>query len=159
MQIQITAVGKLKEDYLREGIAEYLKRLTTMAKVKIIEVADEKLPPGDAEALVNQAKEAEGERLLAALPKNSYHIALDMRGKNISSPELARLIEELALSGRSQLAFTIGGSAGLSKQVLDSADYILSFGQLTYPHQLMRLMLLEQIYRALKINRGETYHK
>lgn len=159
MQIQITAVGKLKEDYLREGIAEYLKRLTTMAKVKIIEVADEKLPSGDAEALTNRAKEAEGERILAALPKNSYHIALDMRGKNISSPELARLIEELALSGQSQLAFTIGGSVGLSKQVLDSADYLLSFGQLTYPHQLMRLMLLEQIYRALKINRGETYHK
>jgi len=159
MQIQITAVGKLKEDYLREGIAEYLKRLTTLAKVKIVEVADEKLPQGDAEALLNIAKEAEGERLLAALPKNHYHIVLDMRGKNLSSVDLARLIEDLALSGKSQLAFTIGGSAGLSKKVVDTADFILSFGNMTYPHQLMRLMLLEQIYRSLKINRGEQYHK
>lgn len=159
MQINIVAIGKIKENYLKEGLAEYLKRLTPLAKIKIYELEEERAVAAPSPAQIEQIKEAEGRRILAALPKDCYHIALDMRGKNLSSWQLAKHIEKLALDGKSQLAFSIGGSFGLKENVCHCADFLLSFGQMTFPHQLIRLILLEQIYRAFKINSGQIYHK
>ncbi len=159
MQITILAIGKIKENYLRDGLAEYLKRLTSFAKVKIYELEEERAAADPSPAQIEQIKKAEGRRILAALPKDCYHIALDMRGKNLSSGQLAKHIEKLALDGKSQLAFSIGGSFGLAKNIVDYADFLLSFGHMTFPHQLMRLILLEQIYRAFKMNSGQIYHK
>ena len=159
MQLTIVAVGKLKEKYLREGVGEYLKRLTPFARVQILEAADERLAEGAPPALVQRVKQTEGERIMALLPPAAYHIALDSRGKLLSSEELAGVFAENSLGGVSRFAVSIGGSVGLSEQVLNAADLHLSFGRLTYPHQLMRLMLVEQLYRAFKINRGEPYHK
>lgn len=159
MNIQIIAVGRLKEKYLVDGIKEYMKRLGPYAKVTVHEVADEKVPETLSAAQEEQAKEREGERILALIKPDTHVIALAIDGKLWSSEELAEQIESLATYGRSQVAFVIGGSLGLSQAVLQRADQKLSFGRLTYPHQLMRLILAEQIYRAFKIIRGEPYHK
>ena len=159
MEITIIAVGKIKEKYLKEGIAEYLKRLSPYARLTVIEIDDENAPeylsPAEAEKVVKK----EGERILTKIPPSSFVIALDLKGKNLSSEELASFISEKSLYGKSRLTFLIGGSLGLSTEVLERADFKLSFGRMTYPHQLMRLILLEQIYRAFKIVRGEPYHK
>ena len=159
MNIQIIAVGKLKEKYLVDGIKEYMKRLAPYSKISIQEVADEKVPETLSPAQEQQAKEREGERILAFIKPETYVIALAIDGKLWSSEDLAEQIGSLATYGRSQIAFVIGGSLGLSQAVLQRADQKLSFGRLTYPHQLMRLILVEQIYRAFKIIRGEPYHK
>jgi len=159
MNIQIIAVGKLKEKYLIDGIKEYSKRLGPHAKLQIHEVADEKVPESLSAAQEEQAKEREGERILALIKPDTHVIALAIDGKLWSSEELAEQIQSLATYGRSQVAFVIGGSLGLSRAVLQRADQKLSFGRLTYPHQLMRLILVEQIYRAFKIIRGEPYHR
>lgn len=159
MQIQIAAVGKLKEKYLVEGIAEYVKRLGPYAKLKIVEVNDEKAPEAMSEAEERQVKKREGERLLALLKPDTYVIALAIAGEMWSSEQLARELDQFGIRGRSQIAFIIGGSLGLSDEVMSRADVKLSFGKLTFPHQLMRLILVEQIYRAFKIMRGEPYHK
>lgn len=159
MNIQIITVGKLKEKYLIDGIREYMKRLSSYAKVTIQEVPDEKVPETLSPAQEEQAKEREGERILALIKPDAHVIALAIDGKLWSSEELAQNISDLATYGRSQIAFVIGGSLGLSQAVLQRADQKLSFGRLTYPHQLMRLILVEQIYRAFKINRGEPYHR
>jgi len=159
MEITIIAVGKIKEKYLKEGIAEYLKRLSPYARLTVIEIDDENAPeylsPAEAEKVVKK----EGERILTKIPPSSFVIALDLKGKNLSSEELASFISEKSLYGKSRLTFLIGGSLGLSTEVLERADFKLSFGRMTYPHQLMRLILLEQIYRVYKIIRGEPYHK
>lgn len=159
MNIQIIAVGKLKEKYLIDGIKEYAKRLGPYAKLSIHEVPDEKAPETLSSAQEEQAKEREGERILALIKPDTHVIALAIDGKLWSSEELAEQLGNLATYGRSQVAFVIGGSLGLSQAVLQRADQKLSFGRLTYPHQLMRLILVEQIYRAFKIIRGEPYHK
>ncbi|MBO8168587.1 MAG: 23S rRNA (pseudouridine(1915)-N(3))-methyltransferase RlmH [Thermoanaerobacteraceae bacterium] len=159
MQITILAVGKLKERYLVSGCEEYLKRLARYAQVKVIEVADEPAPANASPAEEEQVKEKEGQKILASIPANSYVIALAIAGETVSSPQLAKKLEKLALQGKSKLAFIIGGSLGLHETVLERADWRLSFSALTFPHQLMRLILLEQLYRCFKINRGETYHK
>jgi len=159
MHIQIIAVGKLKEKYLTDGIKEYAKRLAPYAKVTIQEVADEKVPETLSPAQEEQAKEREGERILAHIRPDAHVIALAIDGQLWSSEELAQQIDRLTTYGCSQIAFVIGGSLGLSPTVLKRADQKLSFGRLTYPHQLMRLILIEQIYRAFKIIRGEPYHK
>lgn len=159
MNIQIIAVGKLKEKYLIDGIKEYSKRLGPYAKLQIHEVSDEKVPESLSAAQEEQAKEREGERILALIKPDTHVIALAIDGKLWSSEELAEQIQSLATYGRSQVAFVIGGSLGLSRAVLQRADQKLSFGRLTYPHQLMRLILVEQIYRAFKIIRGEPYHR
>jgi len=159
MNIQIIAVGKLKEKYLIDGIKEYTKRLGSYAKLHIHEVPDEKVPETLSAAQEEQAKEREGERILALIKPETHVIALAIDGKLWSSEELAEQINSLATYGRSQIAFVIGGSLGLSQAVLQRADQKLSFGRLTYPHQLMRLILVEQIYRAFKIIRGEPYHR
>lgn len=159
MNISILAVGKLKEKYLKSGIDEYLKRLTSYARIEIIEIPDEKAPEELSASEMEQVKQKEGERLLSKLSQDTYVIALAIDGKMKSSEELADTIDKLATYGKSKIAFIIGGSLGLSNEVLQRADEKLSFSKMTFPHQLMRLILLEQIYRAFRINRNEPYHK
>lgn len=159
MHIQIVAVGKLKESYLVQGIAEYTKRLGPYAKLQITEVPDEKAPESMSAAEEQQVKQREGERLLAHIKSDAFVIALAIDGKPLSSEELAAQLQDLATYGRSQVCFVIGGSLGLDAAVLRRADLKLSFGRMTLPHQLMRLVLTEQVYRAFKIMRGEPYHK
>lgn len=159
MHISIIAVGKLKEKYLKEGVAEYTKRLSSYGRIEIIEVPDEKAPEILSEREMEQIKEKEGERILAKVNPDMYVIALAIEGKQKTSEQLAESLEKLVTYGKSKIAFVIGGSLGLSKAVLNRADEHLSFSKMTFPHQLMRLILLEQIYRAFKINRGEPYHK
>ncbi|MFJ7725870.1 23S rRNA (pseudouridine(1915)-N(3))-methyltransferase RlmH [Neobacillus sp. NPDC097160] len=159
MNISIITVGKLKEKYLKQGIEEYLKRLTAYAKVDVIEVADEKAPEELSELEMVQVKQKEGERILAKIGQDTYVIALAIQGKLGSSEELADSLDKLATYGKSKIAFVIGGSLGLSEDVLKRSNEQLSFSRMTFPHQLMRLILVEQIYRAFRINRGEPYHK
>ncbi|MDF2787150.1 MAG: rRNA methyltransferase [Neobacillus sp.] len=159
MNISIVTVGKLKEKYLKMGIDEYLKRLNAYAKVEVIEVADEKAPEELSESEMIQVKQKEGERILAKISQDTYVIALAINGKMQSSEELADTLDKLATYGKSKIAFIIGGSLGLSEEVLKRANEKLSFSKMTFPHQLMKLILVEQIYRAYRINRGEPYHK
>lgn len=159
MNISIFTIGKLKEKYLKQGINEYLKRLTSYAKVEIIELPDEKAPENLSESEMEQVKQKEGERILAKLSDDTYVIALAIEGKMKTSEELAKDLDRLATYGKSKIAFIIGGSLGLSKEVMNRANEYLSFSKMTFPHQLMRLILLEQIYRAFRINRNEPYHK
>jgi 23S rRNA (pseudouridine1915-N3)-methyltransferase len=159
VNISIITVGKLKEKYLKQGIDEYLKRLTSYAKVEIIEVADEKAPEELSELEMEQVKQKEGERILAKISQDAHVIALAINGKMQSSEQLADSLDKLATYGKSKIAFVIGGSLGLSDEVLQRANDQLSFSKMTFPHQLMRLILVEQIYRAFRINRGEPYHK
>lgn len=159
MNISIITVGKLKEKYLKQGIEEYTKRLSSYSKIEIIEVPDEKAPEVLSEAEMIQVKEKEGERILAKVSADAHVIALAIEGKQKSSEELAETLDKLATYGKSKVAFIIGGSLGLSSQVLKRADDKLSFSKMTFPHQLMRLILVEQVYRAFRINRGEPYHK
>ncbi len=159
MNISIVTVGKLKEKYLKMGIDEYLKRLNSYAKVEVIEVSDEKAPEELSELEMVQVKQKEGERILAKISQDTYVIALAISGKMQSSEELADTLDKLATYGKSKIAFIIGGSLGLSEEVLKRANEQLSFSKMTFPHQLMKLILVEQIYRAYRINRGEPYHK
>lgn len=159
MNISIITVGKLKEKYLKQGIDEYLKRLSAYAKMDIIEVPDEKAPEELSETEMVQVKQKEGERILAKIHPDAHVIALAIEGKMKSSEELADNLDKLATYGKSKVAFVIGGSLGLSQEVLQRADDKLSFSKMTFPHQLMKLILLEQVYRAFRINRGEPYHK
>ena len=159
VNISIVTVGKLKEKYLKQGIEEYLKRLGSYAKVDVIEVSDEKAPEELSDTEMLQVKQKEGERILAKINPDAYVIALAINGKLKSSEELADSLDKLATYGKSKVAFVIGGSLGLSDEVLKRSDEQLSFSKMTFPHQLMRLILVEQIYRAFRINRGEPYHK
>lgn len=159
MNIEILCVGKLKEKYFMQGIKEYSRRLRPYANMSIIEVADEKAPESLSPAEIEQVRQAEGERLLRKLSADAYAIALAIQGRQMPSEAFAEKIRELATYGRSRIAFIIGGSNGLSRAVLQRADFQLSFSAFTFPHQLMRLILIEQIYRAFKIIRGEPYHK
>jgi 23S rRNA (pseudouridine1915-N3)-methyltransferase len=159
VNISIITVGKLKEKYLRQGIEEYLKRLTAYAKVDVIEVSDEKAPEELSELEMVQVKQKEGERILAKISQDTYVIALAIQGKLRTSEELADTMDKLATYGKSKIAFVIGGSLGLSEEVIKRSDEQLSFSRMTFPHQLMRLILVEQIYRAFRINRNEPYHK
>ncbi|OAJ74709.1 23S rRNA (pseudouridine(1915)-N(3))-methyltransferase RlmH [Brevibacillus sp. SKDU10] len=159
MQITIITVGKLKEKYLKEGIAEYVKRLSAYCKLNAVEVNDEKAPEELSATEMEQVKRKEGERILAHIKQDHYVIALAIEGQMWSSEKLSSEMDKLALHGRSQVAFVIGGSLGLADEVLKLADAKLSFSKMTFPHQLMRLVLVEQIYRAFRISRGEPYHK
>ena len=152
-------VGKLKEKYLKQGIDEYTKRLSTYAKIELIEVADEKAPEQASEAEQQQIKEKEGERILSKLHPDTYVIALAIQGKMLTSEQLADNLDKLATYGKSKIAFVIGGSLGLSDEVMKRANESLSFSKMTFPHQLMKLVLVEQVYRAFRIMRGEPYHK
>lgn len=159
MRITIVAVGKIKERFYTQAIEEYSKRLGRYCKLSVVEVGDEKTPDNAREALERQIREKEGQRVLSAVKENSYVIALDIQGEMLDSEALAGKIGKLAGSGISHIVFIIGGSLGLSQSVLSRADYRLSFSSLTFPHQLMRVILLEQIYRGFRILEGEPYHK
>ncbi|HJC65567.1 MAG: 23S rRNA (pseudouridine(1915)-N(3))-methyltransferase RlmH [Lachnospiraceae bacterium] len=159
MKITLIAVGKIKERYFEDAIREYSKRLSRYCRLEIIQVADEKTPDGASEALEEQIKEKEGRRILDQIREGAYVIALAVEGKQLDSLELAARMERLAVEGKSQLVFLIGGSLGLSKEVMRRADFALSFSAMTFPHQLMRVILLEQIYRSFRIRAGEPYHK
>ena len=159
MQIQVVCVGKLKEKYWLGAVEEYAKRLGAYARLDIREVADEKAPETLSPAEEGQVRVREGERILAALKPEAHVIALAIDGEMWTSEQFAAHLEKQAVYGGGQVAFVIGGSLGLSPAVLSRADKRLSFGRMTYPHQLMRVILLEQIYRAFKIMRGEPYHK
>lgn len=159
MKITLVTVGKIKEKYLEAAIAEYSKRLSRYCKLEIVQVADEKTPDNAGEVMEQQIKEKEGERILAHLKDSAYVVALAINGKQLSSEELAEFVEDLGVKGESHIQFVIGGSLGLSESVLKRADYKLSFSKMTFPHQLMRVILLEQIYRSYRIISGAPYHK
>lgn len=159
MQIRVVAVGKLKEKFWQAAVEEYLKRLRAYAKMEIVEVDEEKCPEHLSPAQQAQVKEREGERIIRALLPGSYVMALDLQGKEYTSEGFSGLFGGLALQGKSQVSFVIGGSLGLSDGVRARADSLWSFSRLTFPHQLIRVVLLEQVYRAFKITRNEPYHK
>jgi 23S rRNA (pseudouridine1915-N3)-methyltransferase len=159
MQVQIIAVGKVKEKFLREGIAEYETRLRPYLNLKILELAEQKRHVTASVSAEKAAMEKEGERILAAIPHGSFIIALDVKGTGWSSVELAESFRQRELAGKNQITFVIGGDLGLSPAVLSRNDIRLSLSKMTFTHQMARLLLLEQIYRACRINSGEPYHK
>ena len=159
MKISVIAVGKIKEKYLKDAITEYSKRLSRYCKLEIIEVADEKTPDQASEAVEDAIRAKEGERLLKHIRDDMYVITLEIGGKMLTSEEFAEKIETLGVQGRSSIAFVIGGSIGLGKEVLKLSDFALSFSKMTFPHQLMRVVLLEQVYRGYRIVNGQPYHK
>ena len=159
MNITVITVGKLKERYLKEAVEEYSTRLSKYCKLEIIEVPDEKAPENLSPAQELAVMQKEGQGILKHIKEDTYAIALAIQGKQLSSEGLADLINDLGIKGRSNLAFVIGGSLGLSEEVLKRADFKLSFSPMTFPHQLMRVMLLEQVYRGFRIVKGEPYHK
>lgn len=158
LHITVLAVGRLKEDYLVKGAGEYLKRLTPYAKISIEEIADERIPDRPVESDRERVKDVEGKRILSRLKESAFLVALDAKGASFSSEEMAAELQKLVTAGNSRITFVIGGSLGLSEKILRRADMRLSFSRFTFPHQLFRLILLEQLYRWLKINRGEPYH-
>ncbi len=159
MKITVISVGKIKEKYFTGAIEEYAKRLSRYCKLDLIEVPDEKTPDGASEGLELQIKEKEGERILQKIPDGAFVVALAIDGKMLDSEELAGQMERWNVSGISHVVFLIGGSLGLAPTVLKRADYKLSFSKMTFPHQLMRVILLEQIYRSFRIRNHEPYHK
>ena len=159
MKFRIITVGKLKEKYLKDGIAEYLKRLQRYATVEIIEVADEQTPDSASEMEELQIKAKEAQRIHKYIKEDTYLIALAIEGTMLTSEQLAERIEQLGISGKSHITMVIGGSLGLDKSILQQADLLLSFSKLTFPHQLMRLILVEQLYRSYRIMKGEPYHE
>lgn len=159
MKITIVCVGKIKEKFYRDALAEYTKRLSRYCSLSITEVADEKTKEQASDVECAIIKDREGERILKSIREDGYVIALAIDGKNLDSVELSKKIENLALIGKSNLYFVIGGSLGLSDEVMKRANYKLSFSRMTFPHQLMRVILLEQIYRSYRIINHEPYHK
>ena len=159
MKITILAVGKIKEKFYTEAVNEYMKRLSRYCKLEILQVIDEKTAENSSAVEMEIVKEKEAERLLKKIPESAYVIALEIHGKELDSPALAEKINALGISGISHIVFVIGGSLGLYKSVSARADYSLSFSKMTFPHQLMRVILLEQLYRSYRIINGEPYHK
>lgn len=159
MKITLLTVGKIKEKYLKDAIAEYSKRLSKYCKLEIIEVADEKTPDNASEVVENVIRDKEGERLLKYVKDDAFVITLEIKGKMMTSEELAEKIDTLGIRGVSHIMFIIGGSIGLGVDVIKRSDFALSFSKMTFPHQLMRVILLEQIYRSYRIIAGEPYHK
>lgn len=159
MKITIIAVGKLKEKYWKQAISEYEKRLSAYTKIDIIEVPDEKAPENMSDKEIEQMKEKEGQRILAKVKPQSTVITLEIQGKMLSSEGLAKELDQRMTQGASDFTFIIGGSNGLHQEVMKRSNFALSFSKMTFPHQMMRVVLLEQVYRAFKINRGEAYHK
>ena len=159
MKITLVTVGKIKEKFYTDAIAEYAKRLSRYCKLEIIQVADEKTPDKASEAEELQIKDKEGKRILEQIKDGAFVIALAINGNMLDSVELAERIDKLGIGGVSQLVFVIGGSLGLSEEVMRRADFSLSFSKMTFPHQLMRVIFLEQLYRSYRIISGEPYHK
>lgn len=159
MKITILSVGTIKEKYFNEAINEYSKRISKYAKVEFITVSDEAIPDNASSKIEEQIKIKEGEKIIKSIPKNSYVIALDLRGEMLDSIELSNKIKDISTYDSSHIVFIIGGSLGLSKEVISNANYKLCFSRMTFPHKLMHVILLEQVYRSFKILNGETYHK
>ena len=159
MKITCVAVGKIKEMYFSEAVKEYAKRLSRYCKLEIVELPDEKTPDGASAAEEAAILEREGERILKAVREDAYVIALAIKGKALDSVEFSRRLERLGGEGKSHIVFVIGGSLGLSPAVMKRADESVSFSRMTFPHQLMRVILLEQVYRGFRIMKGEPYHK
>ena len=159
MNITIASVGKIKEKYLEDGIKEYAKRLSKYCKLNFIEVQDEKAPEKLSLQEENIIKNKEGVKLLSKIKENSYLIALAIDGEQLTSDKFSEKIDKIMLDGKSDITFVIGGSLGLSDEILKRSDYRLSFSKMTFPHQLMKMILLEQVYRGFRISRGEPYHK
>ena len=156
--IRIISVGRIKEKYLKDGMDEYIKRLSKFTKLEMIELKDIPVPDKASLSEENEIKKEEGKEILSRI-KDDYVIALDLKGEMLDSVSFCKKIEEINTSGKSKITFVIGGSLGLSKEVIDRSNYQLSFSPMTFPHQLFKLILLEQIYRAYKILNNETYHK
>ena len=159
MKIYVVSVGAIKEKYLKDAITEYSKRISKYAKVEFLTAADEAINDNPSDKEIEIIKKKEGEKILKIIPQNSYKIALDLKGEMLDSVELAKKFLDIFSYHNSNITFIIGGSLGISKEVLDNCDYKLCFSKMTFPHQLMQVILLEQIYRAFKINNNETYHK
>lgn len=159
MRITVLSVGKLKERFYREAVSEYEKRLGRYCRLELLEVADEKTEEDLSDLMAEQIKAREAARLLPRIRPDCYCIALAIEGEKLDSVTFSRRLDRLAVSGNSDICFVIGGSLGLHPDVLRRADSLLSFSDMTFPHQLMRVILLEQIYRAFRISRGEPYHK
>jgi 23S rRNA (pseudouridine1915-N3)-methyltransferase len=159
MKIRVICVGKIKENFYTDAVEEYSKRLSKYCKLEIVELPDEKTPDNASDTVNAQIKEKEGKRILGSLSDSDYVCALAIEGKMLDSVELSRFIDRLGIEGKSSIAFVIGGSLGLSGEVLSRADMKLSFSKMTFPHQLMRVILLEQVYRAYRIMKNEPYHK
>ncbi len=160
IKITLISVGKLKEKYLKDAVNEYKKRLGSYCKINLITVADEAINKTDLSELESaNIKQAEAERIKKNVRQGQYIISLDLKGKELSSEDFATHIERLGVTGKSDLVFIIGGSLGLADEILQMSDFRLCFSKMTFPHQLMKVILLEQIYRAFKINKNETYHK
>ena len=159
MKVKIVTVGKLKEKYLKDGIAEYSKRISRFATVEMVELADEKTPDRASDSENEKILDLEGNRILSKIGDREFVVVLAIEGKTLSSEEFSKQLEQASINGFSTLTFVIGGSLGLSKEVKKRANLSVSFGRLTLPHQLMRLVLIEQIYRAFTIQQGSPYHK
>ena len=159
MKITVISVGKLKEKYLKDAIAEYAKRLGKYCKLELLEVADEKIPDNAGSAAESAVRAKEGERILKFVRDDAYVITLEIDGAQLSSESLSERIENLGIQGKSHIIFIIGGSIGLGEEVRGRSDFALSFSKMTFPHQLMRVILLEQIYRSCRIIHHEPYHK
>ena len=159
MNINIIAVGRIKEKYIQEGIKEFSKRLSRYCNLKIVEVDDEKAPENLSDKEMEAVKQKEGQKILSKIPQNSFIISLEIQGREISSEDLSKKMEDVMVSGINDITFIIGGSLGLSDEVRNISNFKLSFSKMTFPHQLMRLILLEQIYRGWRIMKNEPYHK
>lgn len=159
MKITVITVGKIKEKYLKDAIAEYSKRLSKYCKLEIVEVADEKTPDNVSDVVEDAIRAKEAERILKYVKEDAFVITLEINGKQLSSEELADKVDKLGVQGTSHIIFIIGGSIGLGQDVLRKSNFALSFSKMTFPHQLMRVILLEQIYRSYRIINGEPYHK
>ncbi len=159
MNIDIISIGKIREKYIKLGVDEFKKRLQPYSKLSFHALREEHVQDTMSEAEIEQVKEKEGEKILQRLKENSYIIALDVQGKQLSSEQFAQRLKDISFQGKNSVSFIIGGANGLSKEVLAKADERLSFSAMTFPHQLMQLILLEQLYRAFKIQRNEPYHK
>lgn len=159
MKITVICVGKIKEDFYRKAVSEYEKRLSRYCRLEVIEVMDEKTPDNAPPALEEQVKAKEGDRILKHIKEDAFVFALEIQGSQLDSVSFSRYLNQLAIQGKSHIQFIIGGSLGLHGNVLQSCHERLSFSNMTFPHQLMRVILLEQIYRSYRINRGEPYHK
>lgn len=159
MKITILTVGKIKEKYLKDAIAEYVKRLSRYCKLQIVEVEDEKTPDGASAAMEDQIKEKEAARLSKCLDEEAFLITLEIQGKMLDSESFSKTMEQICLRGKNHIQFVIGGSLGLHTSITERSDLALSFSKMTFPHQLMRVILLEQVYRSFRIQNNEPYHK
>lgn len=158
ININIICVGKLKENYLKEAISEYSKRLSKYCNLKIIEISDEKLPSKINSSTIQEVKNKEGLKILENIKKDTYIFPLDLNGKQFTSEEFSEKIENIAVRGFSSITFIIGGTLGISDEILEKANELICFSKMTFPHQLIRVFLLEQLFRAFKISNNETYH-